>query len=456
MTDDVVEKSSSEIAPGLPPPEVTTLSREISAFINDVESISDGFMVAMIMAAQTVYKQTIERLETFERKYCEVTKEGERRSVKIPAEHFSEWKSLSKRVLTRKISLINLPRSILVSLVSHYDAYLGRLLRNIYIRIPELLNASDRKLTYEDLVGFDSIESAKEYMIEKEIESVLRGSHVEQFKVMERLFSLPLTKGLESWPCFIEITERRNLFVHTGGMISSQYLSVCASQKCKLDEGATEGSFLSVPQAYFERANDCVFEIGIKLGHVLWRKLFPDEREQADGNLLETTFDLLVSHKYELAVIISNFACTELKTHSSERLKLMLIVNRSLAYKWSGDEKSARHSMKGIDWSAKSDEFKLANALILDDWSNASIFMARVGDKTVSKSDYRKWPLFKEWRKREEFKSVYYEIFNEKFDQPVEVNTDNNHSMLNDDNQLNEMGKGDVPNCLVPPGSLVV
>lgn len=432
MPEDVVDKPSNDLDPGKPLPEITTLSREISAFINDVESISDGFMVAMVMAAQSVYKQTIERLETFESKYCEVTKDGEGRSVKIPAEHFSEWKSLSKRVVTRKISLINLPRSILVSLVSHYDAYLGRLLRNIYIRIPMLLNTSDRKLTYEDLVGFDSIESAKEYMIEKEVESVLRGSHIEQFKVMERLFGLPLTKGLESWPCFIEITERRNLFVHTGGMISSQYLLVCAAQKCEIDEGAVEGSFLSVPQAYFERANDCVFEIGVKLGHVLWRKLFPDEREQADGNLLETTFELLVSHKYKLALKISDFACLELKIHSSERLKLMLIVNRSLAYKWSGDEKSARHSMKGVDWSAKSDEFKLANALILDDWSSASLFMGRLGGKTVSKTDYRKWPLFKEWRKREEFKQVYYEIFNEKFDEPVKVNTDDNHLMLDD------------------------
>ncbi len=441
MPEDVNDKPPNHIDLAKPLPDIPMLSKEISAFITDVDSISDGFMVAMIMAVQTVYKKTIEELETFETKYCEVTNDGEGRSVKIPTECFSEWKSLSKRVLMRKISLINLPRSILVSLISHYDAYLGRLLRTIYIRIPELLNTSDRKLTYEDLVGFNSIESAKEYMIEKEVESVLRGSHIEQFKVMERLFGLPLTKGLESWPCFIEITERRNLFVHTGGMISSQYLLVCTSQNCKIDEGAVEGSFLSVPQDYFERANECIFEIGVKLGHVLWRKLFSDEREQADSNLLETTFELLVSHKYELAKKISNFACLELKTYSSEKLKLMLIVNRSLAYKWSDDDKGARHSMKGVDWSAKSDEFKLANALILDDWDSAFLFMRHLGDKTVSKDDYRKWPLFKEWRKRDEFKAAYLELFGENFDKPVKINTDDDHLMLdNKSDPITESG----------------
>src|SRR5690606_26404612 len=120
------------------------------------------------------------------------------------------------------LSLVNFPRSLLVSLVSHFDAYVGRLIRAIYLRKPELLNSSERKLSFEELVRYDSIEAVREFVIEKEVESVLRGSHVEQFRWMERTYDVPLTKGLDSWPLFVELMERRNLFVHTDGIVSSQ------------------------------------------------------------------------------------------------------------------------------------------------------------------------------------------------------------------------------------------
>src|SRR5690606_21874275 len=183
-------------------------------------------------------------------------------------------------------------------------------------------------------------------------------SHVEQFRWMERTYDVPLTKGLDSWPLFVELMERRNLFVHTDGIVSSQYLAVCKQHHCLKIADANKGDKLGVPQDYFDKANDCVLEIGVKLGHVLWRKIFEGERVEADKQLIQTTYDLLVAKRYAVAARILDFACLGIKKHASEVFKLMLIVNRAIAYKWMGDEKMTKESMKGIDWSAKGDEFK--------------------------------------------------------------------------------------------------
>jgi len=72
-----------------------------------------------------------------------------------------------------------LPRSLLASLISQYDAYLGRILRVIFVKRPEILNSSDKKLAFATLNQFNSIESAREYVLEKEVEAILRSSHAD-------------------------------------------------------------------------------------------------------------------------------------------------------------------------------------------------------------------------------------------------------------------------------------
>jgi len=68
-----------------------------------------------------------------------------------------------------------IPRHFVISLVSQYDSFLGKIIRFIYSAKPEILNSSDKSLVYTDLMQFDNIQSALEYIIEKEIERKLQG-----------------------------------------------------------------------------------------------------------------------------------------------------------------------------------------------------------------------------------------------------------------------------------------
>lgn len=396
-----------------------SIGDEINLFVRHIDSLRETLPMTMFVI-QEVGKNFSSELEKFETDHCTITADGDKRRISIPLEHIRRWKKLNSRHDQSEHARTLVPRSMMVSLVSQYDAFIGRLLRAIFLARPELLNASEKTLSFSQVASFPSIESIREHVIEKEIEAVLRTSHSDQIKWMESRFDLPLTKGLSIWPKFIELTERRNLFVHTDGIVSSQYLSVCRQHGVSLDPETIEGTRLGVPQKYFGQAYCCVFELGVKLGHVLWRKLLPDERESADGNLVSATYELIDRDDNDLALALLDLACDTVRKHSSEWFQLAFTINRAQAYKWSGKKAECTSTLRAVDWSAKGDEFKLADATLREDWPKAIEIVRRIGTSgPISKLNYRDWPLFRELRTQPEFLVAYQEIFAEAFPSAV-------------------------------------
>jgi hypothetical protein len=72
--------------------------------------------------------------------------------------------------------------------------------------------------------------------------------------------------------------------------------------------------------------------------------------------------------------------------------------------------------MAKVDWSAKGDEFKLADAVLSENWERAKNLVQRIGQHgPIEKVHYQDWPLFQEFRKQEHFLRVYEEVFGEDF-----------------------------------------
>lgn len=398
-----------------------SIGDELSLYVAHLRSLSDSLpsVLSSLRAAQDGSRG---ELTTFETSYCKVDVEGDTRKITVSSERFRAWRWLFDRLQHAALANHLVPRSIFVALVSQYDAFLGRLLRAIFLRRPELLNVSEKEVSVSQLLAFGSLDEAREFIIEKEVEGFLRSSHSDQFKWMEGRFSVPLRTGLEIWPQFIELTERRNLYVHTDGMVSRQYLSVCKDHKCKHDAVVAEGAYLAVSEEYFRASYRCLFELGFKLSHVLWRKLLPDERERADADFIAGTYELIEREEYVLACALLDFAGESFKKFSSEWQELVMTVNRAQAHKWRGEPGLATKIMGDVDWSAKGYEFKLANAALAEKWDECYAVMKHIGKKgPVQKSQYRDWPLFKELRKQEAFGKVYEEIFGEPFSADVSV-----------------------------------
>ena len=328
----------------------------------------------------------------------------------LPYQHKVD--NLEKHKATWGSAVDLLPKSLLISLVSQYDAFLRALLGHLFYSQPGLLNLNDQNLPFPKLLELGSVEKAKEFFIEKQVEGVLRSSHSEQFCWMENKFKLPLREGLSLWPDFIELTERRNLFVHCNGIVSSQYLSVCKDHNVSLPASISLGKKLEVSKEYFHKAHRCLFEIAIKLAHVLWRKIIPNNRLEADSNLLEITYEALVAERYELAAILLDFATSTLKHYSNDEMRRLFILNRAIAYKWAGDDKKCRVIVNEHDWSSSREKFRLAVAVLLEDYPEAVRLMKVIGPTgDPSEFAYRDWPLFRKFRTSPLFLRTYHGFY---------------------------------------------
>jgi hypothetical protein len=390
-------------------------NRAVSQLTDEVSSLKQTLPLLMAVLTITRREARKELHEYAKSKNIPSREEDGRIIYTLPIDLTFQFQKKDDRLKVATIANRILPRSYLVTLVSQFDAFVGRLMREIFKAQPGILNASERKLTFAELSEFSSMDDARDYVIEKEVEAVLRDSHADHFKWLENKLGIPLRKDLAIWPDYIELTERRNLFVHTDGVVSRQYLDVCREHGVKLPEGVSVGTQLRMDSAYFNRACDTIFELGVKLTHVVWRKLIPEERGAADEALNGITYNLIEQRDYQLALSILDFAVSTLKTHSTEEVKLYFQLNRAQAYKWLGNDDACRKALAEIDWSAKALHIQLARDVLLDNYDDAAAKMRALGAKNdkLRSNAYRDWPIFREFRRSSECAEAYKEVFGE-------------------------------------------
>lgn len=396
------------------------ISDVVFDFIENMDALSESTPLVLSTVTMVALKLTKAHGDYLD-KYGEITEQDDEKKIySIPVERQGRVKRLREQSSSLRKSIQLIPRNFLVSYVSEFDCFLGSLLRVLYTNKPDLLNDSSRQITYVDLLSFDSLDDAKEQVLEKEIETILRKSHSEHFSILENKFDIKLRKGLDVWSEFIEITERRNLFVHANGIVSSQYIKVCTQHGCDIQD-VSVGDRLTVDIDYLSRAYKVIYEISVKLAHVLWRKLFPDDREDADNNLNNVGFALVSKGKNSLAADILEFSIS-LPKHHNETIKRMMAINLAQAYLRSEQKEKSQGVLKRFDWSATGYEFKLAVAVLNQDNDFAAkLLKTVVGAGDLSEKEIVEWPLFKEFRKTEPFFEAFKELFNKDYAQQEEL-----------------------------------
>ncbi len=392
------------------------IGTEIKTYTEQLESLYTTLPQTMV-SLQRAQRTSNSDVEKYIANYCTVVEENENgKTISIKDGYHKGFRELKFQNDNIRIARLLVPRGFIITMVSQYDAYLGKLLKEIYLNKPEIISNTAKNYNYSDIVRYQTIDEFKHFAVDKEIESIIRESHSKQFDIMQDKFGLKLRENLSAWSSFIEITERRNLFVHADGVVSKQYISVCGDHKHDTSE-VLEGQKLQVSHDYFKQSFQIMYEIGVKLGQVLWRKLFPSDIEEADENLISVTYDLIEREQYNLACNLLDMALRDWdKKISNDLRKSVMIVNCAQSHKWAGRTDRCNEIMKKQDWSAKDVQFKLADSVLSEKWGLSKKFMMQIGASgPVSKFNYRDWPLFKEFRETEEFQSSYFDIFQEKF-----------------------------------------
>lgn len=435
MTEDI--KSTEEIEEV----DEITLSNlfeiNLDRFLDEITALNDTLPMQLIIL-DFKHEKFLKDLEKFSTKSEEIDENGkEFVKYKVNVDDSEKFPLLHKQINRTEIAKKIIPRNFIVSIISQFDAYIGELIRVLYAVNPNIIKSSEKQINADELFNFETIDELKEHIIDKEVDTILREEHLEQLKMLEKRITsvtgkdFTLTSNLPVLSEFVELTQRRNLFVHTNGTISRQYIETSKKWSFKIEKEIKINDELDASIEYCNRAFEILFEMSVKLTHVLWRKFLPTDRIESDEHLNQVIFELLNDNNYNLAITIANFSTDVIKEFSSEQIRKFIVINKAIAYKFLGKQKECNNVIKNEDWTI-GNKFKLAKLVLEDNFEEARNLMLKIGgnDDLLNKKAYKNWPLFSEFRKNKIFQDTYLEIFNEEFaleeiqDKKKDVNDD--------------------------------
>lgn len=351
---------------------------------------------------------------------------GNQQSVTLEsARDFAEFTDTIRRLeeLSRQRSTEVLARSLFTQLFAEFDSYIGQLLKIIYLKNDQLLKGISREISLTDLLDYEDLNAVKLSMLEKEIETFRRDSYIEQFSNLEKKFNLPLKKFKE-WPDFVELSQRRNILTHNGGVISDQYLIVCEKEGYRFNKKPQLGETLDVTYDYFLNASRLLSKVGLMLAYTLWLKIFPKEADDIHESMNNTIFKCLKHNRWIFVADLEDFVLSAPMRKDISEIKLRIrIINAAIGLKFSGNDEDAVRLLNSVDWSASYRDFKLAIAVLHERYIEATDIMRSIGrnGELIDQSSYHTWPLFTKFREIPEFYDAYFQIYDEPFAEIVKT-----------------------------------
>ena len=122
-----------------------------------------------------------------------------------------------------------LRRSVLVTSVSSFERLFGEIAREILRINKSALDESGQSFTLQDLLGFETIDDARELIIERRIAALIHDSidgwdaWLKKATKNVQMKELPL-----DWPTAREVFARRNIAVHSDCTVNALYLKALA------------------------------------------------------------------------------------------------------------------------------------------------------------------------------------------------------------------------------------
>jgi hypothetical protein len=309
--------------------------------------------------------------------------------------HTQEILSALAKTTRGMTGLRRLPRLLLIGLVSEYDVFLSELIRKVIVLRPQRLAGSD-KVDASQVLEFSSKDDAREYLIEREVDSIMVQNHLDQLEELSKLSGATIDVKDEAVRKFLEICERRNLFAHTGGLVSGRYIRKCNSFNIQPEEWIKPGVEIHLDRKYFADAVATVEELCIKLCHFIWHKVAPQEHELADATIHEACLDLIRVGDTGIARRILRYVTNQTKI-SNEVMHLRFILLYATALKLCGDIELACQELdknkKG--WAITEARYRILVAAIKD--NKEAVFrliesVAKSGQVTLE--NFRTWPAF--------------------------------------------------------------
>lgn len=304
----------------------------------------------------------------------------------------------------------------LLSLLSSVEWFFSQILHYFYSRTESGAGISKKTLTFTEIKELGSIEEAEKYLIDLKIEEILRSSFENWTDVLksELKLSMGYLKNVKN--SLIEVYQRRNLYVHNGGIVNSIYLSKVDKS---LTDGIQRGVKLEISKEYLDDSICKLHLAFILIASELWKKLSPEDSDRGDV-LTEIAFENLMESRWDIAEGISFFVMQDSKMEPID--KAVAQVNYWLCKKRTGKYAEVKDEIDKADFSDKKNIFQLALHALREEVDAFFIILPQTLDaKQLNIERLESFPIFKEMRETEEYatfkqNSSYFKEANKKVD----------------------------------------
>lgn len=377
-----------------------------SSEMNSIKTTANDIVPLMIDKDKKTEENIKNLLSKINKKLNENAELDEEDSIQVLKDFFKEIKNIKVENSSKVII-----KSLFLNVFSEFDSFLNNLLRHIFMNKANLIKSSEKVFSVHEIMEYNSIDDFKNQVIDKEIDSLIRKSYIEQFNHYEKKFNIKTLKSFPNWGKFVEITQRRNIIMHCDGKVTAQYYEHCCNHNCLPGEVSINDR-LDLTYEYLIDAITIVNEVGNKLLHVLWRKQFPDEHIIANRNLQNYLYNLLELKDFELAKVMGEFSCN-LKSYSEKIDEYFFVVNYAIALKQLGLTSELDLLISKYDWSSVQNEFKLAKYILMDEEEKIEEIMVRIGSNSdlFSKKNYLTFPIFEFINEKEYFRDAFSNVF---------------------------------------------
>lgn len=389
----------------------------LDSFIENINCLRETYDFNKGMLNQQLQSAT-KSYETFIAPFSSSDENGNFQ-LDVPIEKIKEYKKICKRKCRAEKAFQLIPPSYIVTLVSLYDTFLAGFVRCIYSLRESLILESNISFSFRDIAEYGSIKEVKKNVIDNTIDKLFRDSHTEQIDWIEKAMDVKTLKQFSGWASFVELTERRNLFVHSDGMVSAQYLKEC--KKCNYNtDGIEIGSKLFADDSYFEDSYKLLYEMSVMMTQILLNKLYigtyTSDTGVRDKILIGNIYELISEKLYDVAINVSMFARDGKSFKRNNKDRTYIELNLAQAYKWSGQNDKCLAVLRDLDTSAMNYDLQIPKKVLEGNYDEVYMMMKSLGSGSdiLTKEAYREWPIFKEIRKQENFKIVFEKIFAEK------------------------------------------
>lgn len=319
-------------------------------------------------------------------------------SIKFKGKDIPELDNHIKNANSVRNHIDLLYKNSFISLLSTVEWFFSQILHFNYDKFPDTAGIQKKTMTLSDLKSFGSIEDAEKYLIDTKIEEVLRGNLESWFTTLKTDINLKLGYIEPIKQELIEIYQRRNLFVHNGGIVNSIYLSK-VSEEFRNDIKLNDS--LLIDKKYLDNAICKLQKAFILIASELWKNL--DKSDKSRGDVLtDIVYENLIKERWDICEGLTYFIIKDAELEVID--KLVAQLNYWLCKKELNQYESVKKEIEQANYSDKKEIFQLALYALKDDVNSfLEVLPISLDSKQLTIERLEEFPIFKTIRKTEEY-----------------------------------------------------